>query len=339
MCHIPDKPIGIPEGYPQALPSSEVRRRFLKLLGEFAAPEVPLNMTVTAEEKLPGGVLKQRIEYDVSATDRVPAFHLFLDGLPAAAPGVVSIHAHGGETIFPLGKAFHCHPDPQAPEQYSYRAALAGFRVIAPDALTFGERQTKWGHSRFFADEINHHMELCSRGSSLAWKSVWDNSRAIEVLEALGAPVIGAMGWSGGSTQGYILAAANEKVKATACFFSFMTLRHQFYQHRCCHCLYHFIPGMMRAGIDWDQVAALAAPRKLFFGWAARDAGSPEPMYRAFVDAIEKRCRGEGLPPSVFVHEEPEGGHELTAAMMNAALDFLHRHLRTGADRRAGGGR
>ena len=328
MTVVPDRPIGVPQGYPEPLPATEVARRFRGLLGESGAPSVPLDLRVTEEEGLPGGVVRQRVEYDVDVAERVPAFHLFLEGLAADAPGVLSIHAHGGETIFPVGKAYHCHPDPRDPVQYSYRAALAGFRVIAPDALAFGERQSTWGYSRYFADEINHHMELCSRGSSLAWKSVWDNSRAIEVLEHLGAPAVGAMGWSGGSTQAYILAAANEKVRTAACFFSFMTLRHQFYQHRCYHCLYHFIPGMMRAGIDWDQVVALAAPRKLFLGWGAKDAGSPEPMYRAFVNAVEDRCHDEGLPQSVFVHEEPEGGHEITDAMLNGALNFLGEHTR-----------
>ena len=337
MTTIPETPIGLPRGYPEALRVAEVARRFKGILGEFRTPSVPLSLAVTDEEALPGGVVKQRIEYDVAAGERVPALHLFREDLPTDAPGLLSIHAHGGEAIFPVGKAYHCHPDPRDPVQYSYRAALTGFRVLAPDALAFGERQAAWGYSHYFADEINHHMELCSRGSSLAWKSVWDNSRAIEVLEHLGAAGVGAMGWSGGSTQAYILAAANEKVKAAACFFSFMTLRHQFYRYRCYHCLYHFIPGMMRAGIDWDQVVALAAPRKLFFGWGAKDAGSPEPMYRAFVDAVEARCEREGLQPSVSVHEEPEGGHEITDAMLDAALRFLGDHLRPTASIVPGG--
>ena len=328
MPPIPDTPIGLPREYPEALTVGEVARRFHGLLGEFGTPSVPLALAVTDEEALPGGVVKQRVEYDVAAGERVPAFHLFRRDLPVDAPGLLSIHAHGGDAIFPVGKAYHCQPDSGDPVQYSYRAALRGFRVLAPDALAFGERRATWGYSHHFADEVNHHMELSSRGSSLAWKSVWDNSRGIEVLERLGAQRVGAMGWSGGSTQAYILAAANEKVRAAACFFSFMTLRHQFYQFRCYHCLYHFIPGMMRAGIDWDQVVALAAPRKLFLGWGAKDAGSPEPMYRAFVNAVEDRCHDEGLPQSVFVHEEPEGGHEITDAMLNGALNFLGEHTR-----------
>ena len=84
---------------------------------------------------------------------------------------------------------------------------------------------------------------------------------------------------------------------------------------------------MIKAGLDWDRVVALVPPRKLFFGWGARDEGTPEVMYRAFVEAIEKRCRNEGLPGSLFLHEEADRGHEITNDMLNAALGFLKEYV------------
>jgi len=327
MVIIPENFINKPENYPEELESEEVKKRFLALLGEFEEPSVPLNFKITEETVLKGDIIKQRVEYDVEKGERVPAFHLFHKDLKKDAPGVLSIHGHGGDDIFPVGKEYHCHPILDDPLQYSYICALSGFRVLAPDALCFGERRTKWGYTKHFFDEINTHMELTSRGKSLCWKSVWDNSRAIEVLEFLGAKSIGSIGWSGGSTQNYILTAVNKKIKAGVCFFSFATLRHHFYQYRLGHCLYHFIPGMVKAGIDWDQVVSLAAPRKLFFGWGAKDEGSPEVMYRAFVKAIEERCRKEKLPKSIFVHEEPNCGHEITKGMLSNAIKFLRENL------------
>jgi hypothetical protein len=41
---------------------------------------------------------------------------------------------------------------------------LEGFRVLAPDVLCFGERQSKFGYATFFFDEINTHAELTSQG-------------------------------------------------------------------------------------------------------------------------------------------------------------------------------
>lgn len=322
---VPQELIGCPPDYPQDLPNAEVKRRFLKILGEFTKASVPLNPAVTEEIALPGGVVRQRIEYDVAPGERVPAYHLFRGGLPADAPGVLSIHDHG--TIFSEGKGFHCHPKADDPVQYSYHAALAGIRVLTPDALGFGERRATWGYSRDFFDEILAHAELCARGLSLAWKSVWDNSRALEMLEHLGARRLGAIGHSGGSTQSYILAAANEKVLAAACYASFATLRRQFYQYRLCHCLYHYIPGMVAAGIDWDQVAATVAPRALFLEHGSLDEGTPVVMYRDFVAAIERRCQREGLPSSMVAFDEPGKGHGVTESGLRAGLAFLKKRL------------
>ncbi len=331
MTYIPDKMIGNPDNYPERLSHEEVEKRFRKLLGEFETPSVPLNIRTTKEVELEGGIIRQRIEYDVEPGESVPAYLLFRKNLPEDAPGMLSIHAHGGDNIFPHGKAYHCHPDKDDPTQYSYIAALRGFRVLAPDALCFGERQSKFGFDQNYYDEVNSHAELCGKGKHLAWKSVWDNSRAIETLEALGCKNTGAMGWSGGSTQAYILASVNRKVKASACFFSYLTLRHQFYQFRCKHCLYHFIPGMMQAGIDWDQVAALIPPRKIFLAWGALDfSGTPKPMYRAFVEAIRNRALELGIADSPATFEDHEIGHRLTMPILNAAMEFLHQELSQG---------
>ncbi len=324
---IPKEFINKPADYPKDLSYAQIRETISDLMGEFETPEVALDIKILDETLLEGDIVRQTLEYSVAKGERVRAFHLFKTDLADDAPGLLSIHGHGGEDIFPVGKAFHCNSDPNDPNQYSYIAALNGFRVLAPDALCFGERKATWGYSSNFFDEINTHMELTAKGKSLAWKALWDNSRAVEVLENLGVKKIGSIGWSGGSTQGYMLAALNEKVMASVCFFSFVTLRHQFYQYRCCHCLYHFLPNMIKAGIDWDQVVALVAPRKIFLGWGALDAGTPEDMYRAFVDAIEARCKKENLPKSVFTFEEKDHAHEITPKMLSAAIDFLKENL------------
>ena len=138
---------GCPAGYPENLPAAEVKRRFLQLLGEFVQPSVPLAPAVTEEIELPGRVVRQRVEYDVRPANACPPTICFAAICRADALGLLSIHAHGGSTIFPVGKAYHCHPQADDPGQYSYRAALDGFRVLAPDALLFGERQTRRGET------------------------------------------------------------------------------------------------------------------------------------------------------------------------------------------------
>ncbi|MCM8804553.1 MAG: hypothetical protein NC833_04810 [Candidatus Omnitrophica bacterium] len=327
MVKIPENFIGKPENYPKKLSHKEIKKRFLSLLGEFKKPKVLLNLKIVDEQEIDGGIIKQKVEYFVDEGEKVPAYHLFKKDIKKDAPGILSIHEHGGDDVFLVGKDTHCKPNPDDPKQYSYILALEGFRVLAPDALCFGERKAQWGYSKNFFDEIITDMELISRGKSLCWKSVWDNSRGIEVLEFLGAKSIGSIGHSGGSTQNYILTSVNEKIKASVCFFSFCTLRHQFYQFRLCHCLYHYVPYMVKAGIDWDQVVSLIPPRKIFFGWGSKDPGSPEVMYRSFVKAIEDRCKKEGLPKSVFTYEE-EVEHKITKKMLSSAIKFLKEGLK-----------
>jgi len=84
---------------------------------------------------------------------------------------------------------------------------------------------------------------------------------------------------------------------------------------------------MIAEGIDWDQVVALAAPRKFLFCTGGKDEGTPEPMIRAFVNAINRRCREEKLPQSVWVCKEPEVGHKIMEKMMNRAVLFFRTHL------------
>ncbi len=325
--YIPSTFIGKPENYPEKLPWKEVKKRFIQLVGSFEPPTTPLKLKVTEEKQLPGGVIKQRVEYFVEPGEKVPALHVFRKDMPSDAPGILSIHAHGGGPCFAIGKEMHCKGDPRDPYQHTYRLALEGFRILAPDALCFGERRTPWGYSVEFFDELNKHMEMTSRGESFCRKSLWDNFRAVEALEFLGAKTIGSIGHSGGSTQNYILASVNEKIKAAVCSASFMTLRHQFYQYRLNHCLYHFIPGMLSKGIDWDQVVALAAPRKFLFCAGEKDKGTPKPMLDAFVNAINRRCREEKLTRSVWVCKEPSAGHVITENMMRTAAEFLKKNL------------
>lgn len=314
---IPSEMIGAPPGYPAEIPLAEVNRKFRELLGPFEKPSVPLNIRVTGEEFF-GDVVRQNVVYDVEPGESVCAYHFFRKNIRPDAPGVLAIHPHGGDDCFPQGKEQCSRPDADDQRNYAFLAALRGFRVLAPDALCFGTRMWKFGFSTGLRYEIMVHSRLCSVNRSLIWKSVWDNSRALEALEALGCPAVGVMGHSGGSTQSYILAAANGKVRAAACFASFATLRHQFYQFRVSHCCYHYIPGMMAAGIDWDQVVALIAPRSVMLIHGSEDEGTPEVVVKAF----ERRIN-EAAPGSAVVYCDENCGHDFTMKALNAGLDFL----------------
>lgn len=324
--YIPERLQKAPGSYPQNLSNSEVLRRFRTLLEDATSLQLSPPIEILSESSLPGEIICQKIIYRIEQNEPIPALHLFHRDLPSNAPGILAIHEHGGDENFAFGKELHCRPLPGDPTQYGYWAATEKFRVLAPDALCFGERQTQYGYAHNFMDEIVTHAELCAQGKSLAWKSVHDNSYAAQILKSLGCSKVGVLGHSGGSTQAYLLTAANDEVDAAACCYSFAILREQFYRYRCCHCLYHYIPGMVKAGIDFDQVIATIAPRPLFLAWGRKDLGSPESMYRAFVTAYNERCARERLPARVTCYES-DSGHELTSPMLHKIMEFFHRTL------------
>ena len=86
MTPINPNPI-FPPGYPESLPSAEVRRRFLALLGETFEPTVPLDLQVTDETILPGDIIRQRLTYQVAPGETVPAYHpSFAPACPRTPP-------------------------------------------------------------------------------------------------------------------------------------------------------------------------------------------------------------------------------------------------------------
>ena len=316
--------------YPDfTLTPAEARKRFLKILGPLSPRRTPLNLKHSGNLlDLGGGLRQEKIWYDVEPGETVPAY-LFTHAGRSKRPGIVALHPHGGDNIFPIGKDYVCEPSPTNTGAYAYRLARAGFVVLAPDSLCFGERREGTGYSRNFFYEIIRTMELFGRGSSLTWKNTWDIARAIDVMETLPqvqAGAIGLIGHSGGSIQSYIAAACDQRVKATVALQSFITLRHQFYSYRLCHCLYPYLPNIITAGVDYDQLVASIVPRKIFLGWGEKDDGTPEVMTRAFVDAIEKESRRQKVESCVELFTSP-GPHDITPEMLAASIAFLHRHL------------
>jgi len=313
---------------PQLSPQ-EARERFLQILGPLGPPTVPLNVRkASAPVDLGDGLRQEKLTYEVDVAESVPAYLYTHEG-NERRPAVIALHPHGGDTIFPLGKEYVCKPSMADTGAYAYRLARAGFVVLAPDSLCFGERREFSGFSKNLMYEVVRTMELMGRGRSLTWKNTWDIMRAVDLLQSLPmvAPErIGLIGHSGGSIQTYIAMPCDERIRAAVALQSFITLRHQFYSYRLCHCLYPYVPNIVTAGIDYDQLVASIVPRKLFMGWGRYDDGTPRVMMQAFVDAIEAESKRQNVESCVELFVS-EGGHDITEQMLDSAIAFLRREL------------
>lgn len=66
---IPEKMVADVPFWEPNLSAEEVAHRFREILGEFETPSVPLNLRVTEELELEGGVVRQHVEYDVDENE------------------------------------------------------------------------------------------------------------------------------------------------------------------------------------------------------------------------------------------------------------------------------
>lgn len=250
----------------------------------------------------------------------VPAW-LLLPAAPGPWPGVLIAHGHdlGARSAAGLVES----SDGQ--EALGRRLAQAGFAVLAPDLLSFGQRQVdplpdpvgRRTHEIFanFAMEVGrpmaglHLMDLMQAYAILAaWPGV-DNGR------------LGVAGLSQGGRLACLLAALEPALRAclVASGLTSSLLVDRGNQH-----LHDAVPGLL-AWADYPDLAGLVAPRALMLSWGIREP---------FPYCVETR--------DLVTHSYLRPIWELAGAAGNleldlhakghcynptAALDFFARHL------------
>lgn len=247
-------------------------------------------------------------------------------------PVVLLFHEHGG--TFDIGwEKLHDHPASR-----DTRAALYGGRSVARafheagvatltcDAPCFGARQCGGyeGQQAFAANALG-------LGWSLAGISA---AEAVGLVAWLAAePRIGRIGTFGFSMGGYsawTAAALSPLVRATASV-GWLACRADLVAPGrpllAGHSAWHFLhPGLSHRA-DFPDLAGLAADRPLFFRSGRNDRHMPEASVEkawAHVGAIASAAGGPA--PDTELHDH---GHTCPPAVLDAAVDFLARHLAT----------
>jgi dipeptidyl aminopeptidase/acylaminoacyl peptidase len=171
------------------------------------ARPVPLDVQVLEEERFDGFV-RRKLAYHTDHVDkRVNAWLLVPDGAaekPRAA--VLCLHQ-----TTPSGKDSPAGLSDRPTLHYALELARRGFVTLAPDYPSLGEHE----HD-FEADEY----------ASGSMKAIYDNMRAIDLLQSLpevDTGRIGCIGHSLGGHNGLFTAVFDERIKAvvTCCGFTF----------------------------------------------------------------------------------------------------------------------
>jgi len=162
-----------------ALAPAELRAKLLECLGG-PWPE-PCDLRPTLRETIQKeGYRIESVTYEVEPGDRVGAFVLIPDGVSAArpAPAVAVWHQHNG--AYHLGKVEPAGLAGSPMHHTGVALAKEGYVAICPDALCFGERQSKQLQGGNF--ERFEFLRYVVAGKCMAWKNILDMRRAVEYL-------------------------------------------------------------------------------------------------------------------------------------------------------------
>lgn len=265
----------------------------------------------------------RRLSFESLEGLTVPAY-LLLPAGPGPWPGVLLAHGHdlGARSAVGLVES----TDGQ--EAIARRLARSGFAVLAPDLLSFGQRQVgplpdpvgRRTHEIF----ANFAMEV---GRPIAGLHLMDLVQSLAILAAWPGVDPGRLGVAGLSQGGRLacLLAALEPVLKACLVASGITSSlgiDRGNQH-----LHDTVPGLLRFA-DYPDLAGLVAPRALMLSWGLRE---PFPYCVETRDLVTYKYLRPiwelaGTPEKLELDLHPRGH----CYHPEAALDFFARHLGAG---------
>ena len=316
-------------GKPQAIKSVDdwlIRKQHIlanmrKVMGPVPQPnkKVPLDVKVLEEVKLEN-VLRKKVSYHTdSPDDRVTAFLFLPETKNNKTPAILCLHQTtrpGKEEPAGLAGNPHLH--------YALELANRGYVTLAPDYPSFGEYDydfdPKYGY-------ISGTM-----------KAIYDNIRAIDLLESLpevDSNNIGCIGHSLGGHNTMFTAVFENRIKALVSCCGF-TRFHKYYSGNLqgwtsdrymplIRTRYHNNPD--EVPFDFPEIVACFAPRAFFTCSPLSDgnfevSGVKDSLYSAQPIFDLYQC------PKNLQAVFPNSGHDFPDREREAAYQFFDQHLK-----------
>jgi pimeloyl-ACP methyl ester carboxylesterase len=157
--------------------------------------KVPLDVQVTEAVKTPRFVRK-KLTFAVEKGDRVPAYLLLPNERKGKVPGILCLH----QTV-PIGKAEPAGLGKRPNLAYALHLVERGYVTLAPDYPSFGDYPYDFKKSNY-------------RSGSM--KAIWNNMRAVDLLQSLpevDPRRIGCIGHSLGGHNTMFTMAFDERIK------------------------------------------------------------------------------------------------------------------------------
>lgn len=289
-----------------------------RVLGPLPSPmrRVPVDVK-TLEEKRVGSLLRRKITYQSDPDDRVPAY-LFLpaDRKASKRPAMLCLHQTTN-----VGKDEPAGLGGNPNMKYALDLAERGYVCIVPDYPSLGE----------------HKFDFKSKSAyvSGSMKAIWDNIRAVDVLQTLAevdGERIGVIGHSLGGHNGMFTAVFDARLRVIVSSCGFTTFRKDDmpswngprYMPRI---QTQFGNDARKVPFDFQEIVGAFAPRPFLACAAEKDddfdvSGVRDVMKAA--GAIYKLHNAEDR----LVGYYPPGKHDFPAEARKQAYAFVDRHLR-----------
>jgi dienelactone hydrolase len=304
----------------------QIRRQHIlahlqQVMGRLPKPEQPVPLEVEVHETVVDGMLvRKKISYHTDSLDRRVFAYLLL---PAdAKPGQAAMLCLHQTT--PLGKAEPIGLGPNPNLHYAQHLARRGYVTLSPDYPSFGDYEYDFPAAEGYV--------------SGSMKAIYDNLRAVDVLESLpevDSDRIGCIGHSLGGHNAIFTAVFEPRIKAVVSCCGF-TRFHKYYEGRLAGWTSNrYMPRIAseygndpdRVPFDFPELIASLAPRGMLAVAPVNDANfevsgvqdslaSALPIYRLL----------EAEPNLQATY--PQAAHDFPAESREIAYRFIDEQLR-----------
>ena len=279
--------------------------------------KVPLDVQVTAEEKLDGHVRK-KLTYAAEAGDRIPAYLLIPTGYTGKRPAALCLH----QTVA-IGKGQPVGLDKDANKHYALELVKRGYVCLAPDYPSFGDYQYDFKKSPH---------------PSGTMKAIWNNVRGVDLLQSLpevDGDRIAAIGHSLGGHNALFTAAFDDRVKAVVTCCGFCSFAKYYGGNLTGWTSDRYMPRIAtvygkdpkKVPFDFTDVVIAIAPRAVLAVAPVKDGNFDvegvkdvirvaKPVYESLKAADELQAR------------YPDAGHDFPPEERKAAYEFLDKRLK-----------
>lgn len=311
---------------------SAIERQWLHGIGGVPDP-VPVAWKTLGETKERDHT-RVHLVYDTVFGDQVTAYLLLPDASVGGTcrdgrrPAVLALHP-----THESGKANVATEDGRQNRQYGLELVSRGYIVLAPDALTAGERIYEGLPAFRSAPFYERHPEWSTVG-----KNIVDHKQGVDLLcslEQVDPDRIGAIGHSFGAYNAYFLAGLEPRVRAivSSCGFSPFCGDHR-PTHWGVRDWYTHLPKITdylsryEVPFEFHEIAALAAPTPSFYYYGQRDHIFPHwNQIGACMTELDEVYRLLGAEDR-FQAVMTSGGHDFPPEIRYLAYQFLDRWLK-----------